>query len=85
MTCPHDITERDAAATADGLCPLCLQTETRAAVKGLVEAIAENERLRAALKQIVNGEGESWIYQRIAREALSGKSVENAAQGEKAE
>lgn len=23
MTCPHDITERDVAVTADGMCPLC--------------------------------------------------------------
>lgn len=32
MPCAHDVTERDTAATADGLCPICLA--------------AENERLR---------------------------------------
>lgn len=38
MTCPHDRTER-VNAMVDGLCPVCME--------------AELERLRAALKQIV--------------------------------
>jgi hypothetical protein len=34
--CPHDITERDVAVSADGYCPLCMADEI--------------ERLRAELK-----------------------------------
>lgn len=36
MTCEHDLVERETAATADAMCPLCMA--------------AEIERLRAALK-----------------------------------
>ena len=27
MSCPHDITERDVAVSADGYCPLCMAAE----------------------------------------------------------
>jgi hypothetical protein len=37
--CTHDITERDVAATADGLCPLCMR--------------AENERLRELVRRLI--------------------------------
>lgn len=38
--CPHDVTEREVAAVADGLCPLCLSEQTTA-LWTLVEELAE--------------------------------------------
>jgi hypothetical protein len=60
-TCPHDVSEQDVAAQADGLCPLCL--------------FARVGRLRDALQQIDSigvrkKAGAGVEMQRIARAAL---------------
>lgn len=46
MTCQHDVTERETAATADGICPLCLQSDYNACCATIAEQAAEIERLR---------------------------------------
>jgi hypothetical protein len=44
MTCPHDITERDVAVSADGYCPLCQAIEIK-------QLKATLRRLKIALKE----------------------------------
>jgi hypothetical protein len=53
--CPHEASEMDVASQADGLCPLCLQTQVRI-MRTALEEIAKRGRTtgnsRAALATV---------------------------------
>ena len=59
--CPHDVSEQDVAAQADGLCPLCMVAEVRLLISALesIDAVAVAKKAGAAKKM-----------QAIARAAL---------------
>lgn len=44
--CDHDVTDREVAAVADGLCPLCLHSMTMRQSMAI-------QNLRAALKEVL--------------------------------
>lgn len=45
MTCTHEIWERDAAATGDGLCPLCLQADLARYRAGIEQLLVASKSL----------------------------------------
>lgn len=62
--CPHDISEQDVAAQADGLCPLCLADEV-AILRKALQKIADLPPPSKAVRPIKEGR-----QQRIAISAL---------------
>lgn len=60
--CPHDISDQDVAAHADGLCPLCLAADVNRLCIALeqIDAVAVSKKAGAAVRM-----------QRIARAALA--------------
>jgi hypothetical protein len=49
MACTHDITERDVAVSADGMCPIC-QMETIGRLRNALRDIAEGADAKAFVK-----------------------------------
>lgn len=76
--CPHDISEQDVAAQADGLCPLCLAADLARVRLNHRDVVRTKRRTDARLKiaiqalKLIADENARWSEKhQIARDALA--------------